>query len=293
VRAFVTGGTGFVGSRLVRRIVERGDDVVALVRSPASANLPGAALVEGDLSDRDRLARGLAGCDAAFHLAADYRLGIRRSERAGMWDTNVTGTENVLDAAIDEGVGRIVYVSTVNAFGNTRGRVVDEGYERPPNDYISAYDETKHLAHRAAEARIAAGAPILIAQPGVVYGPGDHSVVGGQVARAAAGKLSYGDLHALDLATGEERAGWPLQLIQRYEYEYVWAGLQLIGGRLYLPVASYCDETAPDGFSADGRLVAVDPSAIDRPPPSTPSRATAISAGSGGGAASRPTRTTP
>lgn len=191
MRAFVTGGTGFVGSRLVRRLVERGDEVVALVRSPDRADVPDAELVGGDLSDRDRLARGLAGCDSVFHLAADYRLGIRRSERDGMRETNVTGTENVLDAATDAGVGRIVYVSTINAFGNTRGRVVGEDYERPPADYISTYDETKHLAHRAANDRIAAGAPILIAQPGVIYGPGDRSVVGGQIARAAAGKLRY------------------------------------------------------------------------------------------------------
>jgi nucleoside-diphosphate-sugar epimerase len=191
VRAFVTGGTGFVGRRLVAKLVERGDAVVALVRSPERAELPEAELVQGDLSSSDRLARAMAGCDAVFHLAADYRLGIRRAERPAMRETNVTGTENVLDAATDAAVGRTVYVSTVNAFGNTRGRVVDEHYERPPDEYISTYDETKTLAHRAATDRIAAGAPILIAQPGVIYGPGDHSVVGGQVARAAAGKLRY------------------------------------------------------------------------------------------------------
>jgi nucleoside-diphosphate-sugar epimerase len=191
VRAFVTGGTGFVASRLVRRLVDRGDQVVALVRSPEQADLPGAELVQGDLSDRDLLGRAMTGCDAVFHLAADYRLGIRDAERASMWATNVTGTENVLDAAIDAGAGRIVHVSTVNAFGNTRGRVVNEDYERPPDDYISTYDETKTRAHRAATDRIAGGAPILIGQPGVIYGPGDHSVVGGQIARAAAGKLHY------------------------------------------------------------------------------------------------------
>jgi nucleoside-diphosphate-sugar epimerase len=191
VRAFVTGGTGFVGRRLVARLVERGDSVVALVRSPTRADLAQAELFEGDLSGRDRLAHAMAGCDSVFHLAADYRLGIRSSDRPRMWETNVAGTENVLDAAIEAGVGRIVYVSTVNAFGNTRGRIVDEAYERPPDEYISTYDETKTLAHRAAAERIATGAPILIVQPGVIYGPGDHSVVGDQIARAAAGKLHY------------------------------------------------------------------------------------------------------
>jgi dihydroflavonol-4-reductase len=191
VRAFVTGGTGFVGRRLVAGLVDRGDAVVALVRSPERADLGAAELVRGDLSDRGRLAGAMGGCDAVFHLAADYRVGIRSAERAAMFETNVAGTENVLDAATEAAVRRIVYVSTVNAFGNTRGRVVDETYERPPGDYVSAYDESKYLAHRATTERIAAGAPIVIVQPGVIYGPGDHSEVGGQIAQAAAGKLRY------------------------------------------------------------------------------------------------------
>jgi dihydroflavonol-4-reductase len=191
VRAFVTGGTGFVGSRLVGRLVGRGDEVVALVRSRGRAELAAAELVEGDLSDRARLALGMAGCDAAFHLAADYRVGIPKSDRAEMYQSNVTGTENVLDAAVEAGAARIVYVSTVNVFGNTRGRVVDETYEREPDGYVSYYDETKYLAHRAAVDRIAAGAPIVIVQPGVIYGLGDHSEIGSQVAAAAAGKLPF------------------------------------------------------------------------------------------------------
>jgi nucleoside-diphosphate-sugar epimerase len=190
LRAFVTGGTGFVGRRLVAKMSARGDGIVALVRSPERADLP-AELAPGDLSDRARLAGAMAGCDSVFHLAADYRVGIRASERTAMFDTNVAGTENVLDAAREAGVGRIVYVSTVNAFGNTRGQVVDEAYERSAGEYVSAYDESKYLAHRAARERIAAGAPIVIVQPGVIYGPGDHSEVGGQIARAAAGKLRY------------------------------------------------------------------------------------------------------
>ncbi|HET9673327.1 MAG TPA: NAD-dependent epimerase/dehydratase family protein, partial [Gaiellaceae bacterium] len=112
MRAFVTGGTGFVGSRLVGRLVGRGDEVVALVRSRGRAELAAAEPVEGDLSDRARLALGMAGCDAAFHLAADYRVGIPKSDRAEMYQSNVTGTENVLDAAVEAGAARIVYVST-------------------------------------------------------------------------------------------------------------------------------------------------------------------------------------
>ena len=195
MRAFVTGATGFVGGRLARGLRERGDDVFALVRSPeraaALAGL-GCELVEGDLDDADAIARGLDGADAAFHAAAVYRIGIPASEVPAMRAANVDGTERVLDAATRAGVARTVYISTVNVFGDTRGQVVDETYDRPEGaGFVSAYDETKLLAHRAAQERIAAGAAILIAQPGVVYGPGDPSQIGAQIRLAQAGRLRY------------------------------------------------------------------------------------------------------
>ncbi len=189
MRAFVTGATGFLGGRLAAKLRGRGDQVVALVRSPERARGLDAELVEGDLSDRARLAEAMRGCDAVFHLAARYAVGIPASERPAMFEANVTGTENVLDAAVDAAVARIVYVSTVNAFGNTHGHVVDETYERQPGDWLSAYDESKFLAHRAAQERIARGAPVLIAMPGAIYGPGDHSELGSQLEQMRTGKL--------------------------------------------------------------------------------------------------------
>ena len=87
---------------------------------------------------------------------------------------------------------RIVYVSTVNVFGNTQGRIVDESYRRDlTGGFLSYYDETKHRAHEVAEARIAAGAPIVIAMPGTVVGPGDHTAIGEQLVQAHAGRLRY------------------------------------------------------------------------------------------------------
>ena len=109
-----------------------------------------------------------------------------------MRDVNVGGTERVLDAAIAAGVRRIVHVSTVNAFGNTKGRVVDETYERRVEDgFLSAYDETKYAAHRVALERAGGGAPVVIAQPGAAYGPGDESQIGEQLRLAQRGKLRY------------------------------------------------------------------------------------------------------
>jgi dihydroflavonol-4-reductase len=195
VRVFVTGGTGFIGRRVVRLLRARDDVVLAAVRDPGRArDLAdlGCELVASDLSDPAALSAAMRSCDAVIHIAGSYRIGIRRAERPAMWDANVGATERVLDAAIAAGVGRIVYVSTNNVHGNTRGEIVDESHRRDLRDgFVSWYDETKYRAHEAAEARIAQGAPIAIAQPGGVYGPDDHSEAGAQLARAHAGTLRY------------------------------------------------------------------------------------------------------
>src|SRR6187401_3300146 len=131
MRAFVTGGTGFIGGKVVRRLRERGDEVVALVRSPARASdlaELGCELAKGDLGSTDAIRRAVQGCDAVFHIAAVYKVGIPASEREAMREANVAGTEHVLDAAIEANVAKIVYVSTVGIFGNTHGHVVDEAY---------------------------------------------------------------------------------------------------------------------------------------------------------------------
>ncbi len=186
----MTGGTGFIGSRVVRRLRDRGDDVVVLARRPEKAAGLDAEIVEGDLRDADAIRRGAEGCQAVFHIAADYRVGMPKSKRESMYDSNVRGTQRVLDAAADAGVGRIVYVSTVNAFGNTNGRVVDETYRRAESDgFVSYYDETKYRAHKLAEERAAQGAQIVIVQPGLVYGPGDHAIVGTMIQQASTGKM--------------------------------------------------------------------------------------------------------
>ena len=174
------------------RLLERGDEVVALVRSPASAeelSRIGCRPARGDLADEAAIAAAIEGCDAAFHVAASYKVGIPRKERPAMYDTNVRGTERVLRAAESAGIKRIVYVSTIGAFGNTDGTVVDETHHHPGHGYRSYYEETKALAHRVAEERIAAGAPVIIVMPGGVYGPGDNSDLGLLVDRVRTGRL--------------------------------------------------------------------------------------------------------
>jgi dihydroflavonol-4-reductase len=213
VRAFVTGGTGFIGGRLVAKLRERGHDVAALVRNPEKAGpleRAGAELVQGDLTDLEAIRRGVERADAVFHGAAIYKVGIPKSQHEEMYETNVRGTERVLDAAIQAGVPRIVHVSTVNAFGNTGGEVVDETYQRPENGFLSYYDETKYESHQVARDRIAKGAPVIIVQPGGVYGPDDHSEIGNLIDQFRSGKLplvpfpdlGFNLVHVDDVADG-------------------------------------------------------------------------------------------
>ncbi len=175
MRYLVTGATGFVGGALVRQLVASGHEVRALVRDVGRATALrelGVALFPGDVTERDGLRDPLRGVDGAFHVAAWYKVGApdkRLAERV-----NVEGTRNVLGVARELGVPKIVYTSTLAVFGDTRGRLADESY-RHDGAFLSEYDRTKWLAHfRVAEPAAHEGAPVVIVQPGVVYGPGDN-----------------------------------------------------------------------------------------------------------------------
>jgi dihydroflavonol-4-reductase len=213
-RIWLSGATGFVGKAVVRVLRTRGDDVVAPVRDVRkAADLMdmGVTVIEDDLSDVARLTERLRDVDAAIHAAGSYRVGITREERGAMWDANIGTTTRVLDAAEAARTPRVVYVSTVGVFGNTSGVIVDESYRRNISEgFLSWYDETKFGAHEVALQRARAGAPIVTVQPSQVYGPGDHTTVGEQLALAHAGKLPYraledvglGWVHVDDLAVG-------------------------------------------------------------------------------------------
>jgi nucleoside-diphosphate-sugar epimerase len=214
MRVFVTGGTGFIGGHLVRMLRERGDEVRALVRSPekgqALAEL-GCELVSGALSDKDAIGAGMQGCEAAIHGAAVYEVGIPESQHRAMYEANVIGTENVLRAALEAKLPKVVYISTVGAFGNTKGQVVDESYQHPGTSFTSYYEETKLEAHRLAKRLMdEEGLPCVIVQPGGVYGPQDHSAIGQQMNQFLAGRmpliafpdLGFNMVHVDDVAAG-------------------------------------------------------------------------------------------
>jgi dihydroflavonol-4-reductase len=192
VRVFVTGGTGFIGGEVVRQLRQRGDEAVCLVRDPTKAaklRELGCELALGDLGDERAIRRGMEGCDAVIHAAAVYEVGIPPSERIPMREANVDGTERVLGAALEQRIPKVVYVSTVGVFGNTHGRIVEESYEHPAEEFTSSYEETKWEAHQVAKRLSGEGLPCVIVQPGGVYGPGDTSSIGQLLDQFLSGKM--------------------------------------------------------------------------------------------------------
>lgn len=178
MKAFVTGGSGFIGQHLIVKLVERGFDVLALARSENSAaivNQLGATAVAGDITDTASMRSGMEGCDVVFHLAAWYKLGSPDWMEAEA--INVGGTRRVLRLAQELNIPKIVYVSTVAVFGNTQGELADETYFKG-GPFLTEYDRTKWLAHyKVVMPMIEKGAPVIIAMPGGVYGPGDTSTI--------------------------------------------------------------------------------------------------------------------
>jgi dihydroflavonol-4-reductase len=179
VRAYVTGATGFIGSRVARALIDKGWDVTVLARKPERAVAlaqAGARVAIGDITDPASLTASMPGHDAVFHLAAWYAIGVRDAAR--MEQINVGGTVNVLDAAAASGVPRVVYCSTIAALGTVPGGGISDETDVHQGSYGSNYEETKLRAHRIAAERASAGAPIVTVMPGATYGDGDQSMVG-------------------------------------------------------------------------------------------------------------------
>jgi dihydroflavonol-4-reductase len=171
----VTGGTGFVGAAVVRRLISAGHRVRVLARSGNPrrllTGLP-VEIVDGDLADADSLRRCLHGCRLLFHVAAMYSLWAR--DRRLFYEVNVEGTRRILRAAAEAGVGRVVYTSTVGAVGFPKdGR---PGTEETPvglADMVGDYKRSKFLAEEVARDFARQGLPVVIVNPSTPVGPGD------------------------------------------------------------------------------------------------------------------------
>ncbi|MGH9775476.1 MAG: hopanoid-associated sugar epimerase [Candidatus Acidiferrales bacterium] len=171
----VTGATGFVGSHVARFLVEKGERVRVLIRASSDSRaLQGLDVerTEGDLRDPASLARALQGVRRVYHVAADYRLWARDPEE--IYESNVTGTRNLLGAARRSGVERFVYTSTVATVAVERpGALPNENTRATLEEMIGHYKRSKLLAEQEAEKAAADGIPVVIVNPTTPVGPGD------------------------------------------------------------------------------------------------------------------------
>ncbi|MDG5818283.1 NAD-dependent epimerase/dehydratase family protein [Natronococcus sp. A-GB7] len=177
MKYFVTGSTGLIGSHVTTDLLAAGHDVVALTRSRSNAShLPEAVtVVEGDITDKESMRDAMAGVDGVFHIAAWFYVGpgprnVEKAERI-----NVEGTRNVLELMEELEIPKGVYTSTIGVYPFREFDYIDETVE--PNCPESAvYNRTKWEAHyEVAKPLMEDGLPLVIVQPGIVYGPGDKS----------------------------------------------------------------------------------------------------------------------
>jgi dihydroflavonol-4-reductase len=171
-KTLVTGGTGFIGRAVVVELLGAGREVRVLARHPEAVGGLTVEVAQGDLRDPVSLASAVRGCDRVFHVAADYRLWVPDPEV--MYAVNVQGTRDLLHAAAEAGVARVVYTSTVGALGNPGDGT--PGTEETPvslADMVGHYKRSKFLAEEVVLDYARQGLPVVLVHPSAPVGPGD------------------------------------------------------------------------------------------------------------------------
>lgn len=206
-KVLVTGATGFTGSHLCERLVSEGYYVRALVRDPnrcSDLHKWGVDVVVGDLRNPGSLVKATRGIDTVYHIAALFRQDVTRKE---MWEINVHGTKNILDASLEEGVQRFVHCSTVGVHGDIKNPPADESTQYGPCDN---YEESKLEGEKIVLRQMKAGGlPIVIFRPGGIYGPRDlrflklfKAIKTQRFIMLGSGEVSYQMIYIDDLIDG-------------------------------------------------------------------------------------------
>jgi nucleoside-diphosphate-sugar epimerase len=172
MKVLITGGTGFTGSHLTRRLLQDGHDVVVIDNQPgrsfAELTRLGAAIRLGTVADRALVDRATDGCEVVYHLAAAFRkVNLPKAEYRR---SNVDGTRAVLEAAVRHGVRKVVYCSTCGVHGDVKQWPADERAPIAPEDY---YQLTKYEGERVVQEFVARGMAAVTVRPAAIYGPGD------------------------------------------------------------------------------------------------------------------------
>ena len=172
MRILVTGGTGFTGSHLTRRLLRQGHQVVALDIHPGlfldELRTLGALVLIGSVTDRDAVDKAVKGCEVVYHVAAAFRdLSLHKKE---YWMVNVDGTRQVLEASLRHGVRKVVNCSTCGVHGNVKNWPADESAPIAPADY---YQDTKYQGEEVIQGFLEKGLRVITLRPAAIYGPGD------------------------------------------------------------------------------------------------------------------------
>ena len=179
MKYLVIGSTSFIGRWVARQLVEAGHDVRSLAHNPDRTRHLGESGVEimhGDITKKESMREAMQGVDGVFHMASWSKLGItNKQEIAAAEAINVGGTRNVMELVRELKIPRCVYTSSLAVFSDTKGRKHNESY-RNRGPWLSVYDRTKWQAHYEVAVKMQEDrVPIVIVQPGAVYGPGDPS----------------------------------------------------------------------------------------------------------------------
>jgi len=176
MKALVTGATGFIGFHVTRILKNKSFEVRALVREGSNTSDLEALdveLVTGDIRDFESVCRALKGCQQVYHLAADYRLWVPDPET--MYETNVRGTINVMQAALKIGIEKVIYTSTVGALGSAvKKKPANEKTPSRLKDMVGHYKKSKFIAEREVSRFVQKGLPAVIVNPSTPVGPMDR-----------------------------------------------------------------------------------------------------------------------
>ncbi len=252
MKTLITGATGFVGSAVLRQLLDEGHEVRALVRpSSDRRNLDGLSLegAVGDLCDADSLRRAVKGCDALFHVAADYRLWVPKPEE--IFRTNVDGTRALMLAAADAGVERIVYTSSVATLGlNKDGTPADETTPVSLDQIISPYKRSKYIAEDTVRLLASQqGLPVVIVNPSSPIGPRDvkPTPTGRLIVEAARGRMPAYVNTGLNLVHVDEVARGHLLAFQKGEIgqRYILGGQNMTLREILTAIAAIAGGTPP------------------------------------------------
>jgi dihydroflavonol-4-reductase len=251
-RVFLSGATGFVGSAVLRALLESGFSVRALARPNSPRHdlaASGVEFVDGDLRDRASVASAMKGCRYAIHTAADYRLWS--FDRSAIFETNLTGTRHVMEEALRAGVERVIYTSSVATLALRRdGSPADETISLTDDQAIGAYKRSKIAAERLVLAMVAEqGLPAVIVNPSTPVGPRDirPTPTGRTIIAAASGRLPVFVDTGLNLVHVDDVAHGHLAALRlgRIGERYILGGSNVLFSQLLGDVAGLMGRSAP------------------------------------------------